>query len=440
MSIRFRRAWRIAGVVGVASLTVPMSPAGAESLRYQASAAADGTRLSVTIPGATVVDQVIDGGGPTAQAAVSSLGGSSALAAQPYPGELAIIGPGLGASLIGAPQPPAYPFVAASRYPSAPEQSVEPNPGYSLVARSTESTSEASARSGAANEASKVLLTQATATVKADPDQVVAEASNQVEALTVGPLSIASAASSARVVGKPNGDPERQSSLAVNGITITGQAVGFTDAGFVTPGGATPLPSSDPLLKALSSAGVAVSYLKSETTPTGVVAPGLQIVTTQAVPGVGRTATISLTLGRASANAQASTEAVELPADVPIAASPESAPDGPLTGSDVPMPVAIAPPTASTPAFDLAPVLQSSSSSAVSPASDAAVPGPADTETAAAEGGAATISAAAPLELAARPSSLNRISAGSTFYPLLLAAGALALVGLQIVRTVGVTK
>ena len=440
MSIRFRRAWRIAGVVGVASLTVPMSPAGAESLRYQASAAADGARLSVTIPGATVVDQVIDGGGPTAQAAVSSLGGSSALAAQPYPGELAIIGPGLGASQIGAPQPPAYPFVAASRYPSAPEQSVEPNPGYSLVARSTESTSEASARSGAANEASKVLLTQATATVKADPDQVVAEASNQVEALTVGPLSIASAASSARVVGKPNGDPERQSSLAVNGITITGQAVGFTDAGFVTPGGATPLPSSDPLLKALSSAGVAVSYLKSETTPTGVVAPGLQIVTTQAVPGVGRTATISLTLGRASANAQASTEAVELPADVPIAASPESAPDGSLIGSDVPTPVTIAPPTASTPAFDLTPVLQSSSSFAVSPASDAAIPGPADTGTTAAESGSATITAAAPVELAARPSSLNRISAGSTFYPLLLAAGALALVGFQIVRTVGVTK
>jgi hypothetical protein len=441
MSRRFRRAWRIAGVVGVASLTVPMSPAEAESLRYQASAGADGARLSVTIPGATVVDQVIDGGGPTAQAAVSSLGGSSALAAQPYPGELAIIGPGLGASLIGAPQPPAYPFVAASRYPSAPEQSVEPNPGYSLVARSTESASEASARSGSASDASKLFLTQATATVKADPEQVVAEASNRVEALTLGPLSIASAVSSARVVGKPNGDPERTSSLVVNGITIAGQAVGFTDAGFVTPGGASPLPSSDPLLKALSSAGVVVSYLKPETTPTGVVAPGLQIVTTQAVPGAGRTATISLTLGRASANAQASTEAVELPADVPVAASPESAaPDGSLTGSEVPGPMAITPPTASTPAFDLTPVLRSSSSSAAVPPSTVAVPAPADTETAAPENGSATVSAAAPVELAARPTALNRISAGSTFYPLLLAAGALALVGFQIVRTVGVTK
>ena len=442
MSSRFRRAWRIAGVVGVGILTVRMSPAAAGSLRYQASAAADGARLSVTIPGATVVDQIIDGGGPTAQAVVNSLGGSSALAAQPYPGELAIIGPGLGASLIGAPQPPAYPFVAASRYPSAPEQSVEPSPGYSLVARSTESSSEASARSGSSNETSKVLVTQATATVKADTEQqVVAEAANHVETLTVGPLSIASAVSAARVVGKPNGDPERQSSLLVSGVTIAGQPVGFTDAGFVTPGGATPLPPSDPLLKVLSSAGVAVSYLKPEETPAGVVAPGLQIVTTQAVPGAGRTATISLTLGRASANAQASTEAVELPADVPVSASPESAePFGSVPGSEGPAPVDIAPPTASIPAFDLTPVFQSSSSLGVPPSSDVAVPAPAGTETAAPESGSASITAAAPVQLAARPAALNRISAGSTFYPLLLAAGVLALVGFQIVRTVGVTK
>ena len=442
MSSRFRRAWRIAGVVGVAALAVPMTPAAAESVRYQASAAADGARLSVAIPGATVVDQIIDGGGPTAQAAVSSLGGSSALAAQPYPGELAIIGPGLGASLIGAPQPPAYPFVAASRYPSAPEQSVEPNPGYSLVARSAENSSEASARSGGASETNKVFVTQATATVTADPAQVVAEASNRVEALTVGPLSIASAVSSARVVGKPNGDPERASSLVVNGVTIAGQAVGFTDAGFVTPGGATPLPSSDPLLKALSSAGVAVSYLKPEPTPTGVVAPGIQIVTTQAVPGAGRTATVSLTLGRAAANAQASTEAVELPADVPVTASPESAlSDGSFSGSDGSTPVAVAPPTASTPPFDLTPVLRSSAESlGASPSVEMAVAAPAATGSGPAESGSATMAAAAPVELAARPAALNRISAGSTFYPLLLAAGALALVGFQIVRTVGVTK
>ena len=102
--------------------------------------------------------------------------------------------------------------------------------------------------------------------------------------------------------------------------------------------------------------------------------------------------------------------------------------------------MAITPPTASTPAFDLTPVLRSSSSSAAVPPSTVAVPAPADTETAAPENGSATISAAAPVELAARPAALNRISAGSTFYPLLLAAGALALVGFQIVRTVGVTK
>jgi hypothetical protein len=441
MRSRFRRAWRIAGVVGIASLAVPgMSPAGAESLRYQASAAADGARLSVTVPGATVVDQVIDGGGPTAQAEVNSLGGSSALAAQPYPGELAIIGPGLGASLIGAPQPPAYPFVAASRHPSAPEQSVEANPGYSLKARSTESTSEASARSGSADDTSHALLTQATASVMASPEQVIAAASNRVEALTVGPLSIASTLSSARVVGKPTGDPERQSSLVVNGVTIAGQAVGFTDAGFVTPGGATPLPPSDPLLKALSSAGVALSYLAPETTPTGVVAPGLRIVTTQEIPGAGRTATVSLTLGRAQAFAQASTEAVELPADTPVIAGPESAePAGSVSGGAGPDTASIAPPTASTPAFDLAPVLDSSFTSPPA-SSTVAVAAPPGTGTVAPAAGPTTTPQAGPVQLALRPSGLNRISAGSTFYPLLLAAGALALAGFRIIRTVGVTK
>lgn len=440
MRSRFRQASGMAVIVGVAILAVPgMSTAGAQSLRYQASAAADGARLSVTVPGATVVDQVIDGGGPTAQAAVDSLGNSSALAAQPYPGELAIIGPGLGASLIGAPQPPAYPFVAASRHPSAPEQSVAPGPGYSLVARSTESASEAAARSGSADEAARVLLTEATASVTASPEQVVAEASNRVDALTVGPLSIASALSSARVVGKPTGDPERASSLAVNGITIAGQAVGFTEAGFVTPGGATPLPSSDPLFQALSSAGVAVTYLHPETTPTGVVAPGLRIDTTQEVPGAGRTATVSLTLGRASANAQASTEAVELPADTPVFPSPESAEPGggSLSGGGLEAGalVAIAPPVATTPAFDLTPVLRSSSSTEGSPSTETGA-APADAQTAAPE---VRSSEAAPVQLAAGPAALNRISA-STFYPLFLAVGALALAGFQIVRTVGVTK
>ena len=429
----------MAGIVGIATLTAPgMSPAGAQSMRYQASAAADGARLSITVPGATVVDQIIDGGGPTAQAAIDSLGGSSALAAQPYPGELAIIGPGLGASLIGAPQPPAYPFVAASRHPSTPEQSVEPNPGYSLVARSTESASEASARSGSADETAKAFLTQATASVEAGPEQIVAEASNRVEALTVGPLSIASAVSSARVVGKPTGEPERQSSLVVNGIAIAGQAVGFTEAGFVTPGGATPLPSSDPLLQALSSAGVAVTYLHPEATPTGVVAPGVRIDTTQEVPGAGRTATISLTLGRASANAQASTEAVELPADTPVTATPESR--NAAEPGDSGATLAIAAPTASSPAFDLAPVFDSLSAAPVlrSPAAD---PAPASANgTSVPEADLTTLPQAAPVQLAIRPSGLNRIPAGSTFYPLLLAAGALALVGFRTIRTVGVTK
>jgi hypothetical protein len=183
---------------------------------------------------------------------------------------------------------------------------------------------------------------------------------------------------------------------------------------------------------------VAVTYLHPETTPAGVVAPGLRIVTTQEVPGAGRTATISLTLGRASANAQASTEAVELPADTPVTATPEST--YAAEPGDAGVAVAIAPPTASSPAFDLAPVFDSLSAAPMLP-SPAADPAPASpNEASVPEADPTTLPQAAPVQLAVRPSGLNRIPAGSTFYPLLLAAGALALVGFRTIRTVGVTK
>jgi hypothetical protein len=444
MKITSGRGKQLAGVVGLAGLTLAVTPpAGAQSIRYTASAAADGARLSVTVPGATVVDQIIDGGGPTAQAMASSLGSSSALAAQPYPGELAIIGPGLGASLIGAPQPPAYPFVAASRHPSAPEQKVEPNPGYSLVARSGEDFSDATARSGSGNDAGKVLLTEATASVKATADHVSAEAANRVEALTVGPLAIGSVLSSARVSRKPDTDPERASSLVVTGVSIAGQPVGFTEAGFVVAGTAVPLPPSDPLLAALSSAGVALSYLKADSTPTGVIAPGLRIVTRQEVPGAGRTATVSLTLGRASAGVEASSEAIELPADAPPTPVDQSENAGPAattsaaTSTTDAAPIGIALPGPSTPAFDLTPVVSAASSADPVAASPSPDPSSAD---------GAVVAPAAPaageqaIQLAHGPVPVGRVSAGSSFYPLLVLAGLVVWGGSHILRTVGVNK
>src|SRR5882724_4013701 len=127
-----RRPGRVGTLVGMLAVTAVLTgqgpPAQADDagLRYQAFATADGLRLGLLIPGASAVDQIIDAGGPVAQAVLNSLGTSAGFASQPYPGELVLIGPGLGATLLGLPQPPSYPFIAASRHPSTPEAHVEP--------------------------------------------------------------------------------------------------------------------------------------------------------------------------------------------------------------------------------------------------------------------------------------------------------------------------
>ena len=141
--------WRTVVALGAAGvLAVGLTGAGragADAIRFSASATADGGRLAFLVPGASVSDQIIDGGGPVAQADLDSLGSSRAFASTPYPGELGVIGPGIVASLINAPQPPPYPFIAQSSHPSTPEQHVEYGQFFKLQARSEETSSSATA-------------------------------------------------------------------------------------------------------------------------------------------------------------------------------------------------------------------------------------------------------------------------------------------------------
>ncbi|HYT39257.1 MAG TPA: hypothetical protein VEN99_07095, partial [Acidimicrobiia bacterium] len=308
--------WRVVVALGAAGVVAvgltAAGAAGADAIRFSASATADGGRLAFLVPGASVSDQIIDGGGPVAQADLDSLGSSRAFASTPYPGELGVIGPGIVASLINAPQPPPYPFIAQSRHPSTPEQHVEYGQFFKLQARSEETSSSATALTSDFGGDAKVFASRAEAKVASTGDEVAASASNRFEGLVAGPLQIASVVSSAAVNRAPGSDATRSSSLVVTGASINGQAVGFSDKGFVVGANATPLPPSDPLLKALAGAGVTVTYLSPEATPSGVVAPGLRIVTVREIPGAARTATLALTLGRASATVEASTESVGL--------------------------------------------------------------------------------------------------------------------------------
>jgi hypothetical protein len=417
----------------------------ADGVSFSASATADGGRMALFIPGASIADQIIDGGGPVAQADLDSLGSSGAFAATPYPGELGVIGPGIVASLVGAPQPPGYPFIAASRYPATPEQHVEYGQFYRLQANSGERSSEASARTSEFGGDIKMMATRASARVAADAGTVTALAGNRFEGVTAGPLQITSVDSSASV-SQGSAAAEKSSSLVVTGASVNGQVIGFSDQGFVLGGDARPLPPSDPLMAALGQAGVTVTYLKAETTPSGIVAPGLRIVAVRDIPGAQRTATVALTLGRASATVETtgeSTSPVELPTDNP-------GPTGdPTPESAIPM-VSAAPAATAAPSFGVDPVLADPAAAdfvAVVPnrgagaALEVAAP-------AAADGGgviaAPVASVAAPLAAAPRLVRnawwAKKINTGATIYPFLLVAGGLFIGGLRAARMAGVKQ
>jgi hypothetical protein len=357
-----------------------------------------------------------------------------------------VIGPGIVASLINAPQPPPYPFIAQSRHPSTPEQHVEYGQFFKLQAKSDETSSSATAATSDFGGDAKFFASRAEAKVSNTGDEVAAQASNRFEGLVAGPLQIVSVVSSAAVNRSPGSEATRASSLVVTGASINGQAVGFSDKGFVVGANATPLPPSDPLLKALAQAGVTVSYLSPEATPSGVVAPGLRIVTVREIPGAARTATLALTLGRASATVEASTESVGLPADSPAGSTDNDAAqfEGPVADqAPVPNPVvAAAPSPVETPVVENPIVL---------PAPPAFDPGlrVGDSASPPVSGtGKGKAAALAPSSGGAGPSAAPRlarrvrwskpIDTGRVMYPLLLAAGVFLFGGVHAARRVGV--
>jgi hypothetical protein len=439
---RCRRTGGLAGVLAVATvLFVPGAAQGDdEGLRYQAFASADGARFGLLVPGASAVDQIIDAGGPVAQAVLNSLGTSAGFAAQPYPGELALIGPGLGATLLGLPQPPGYPFIAASRHPSTPEAHVEPTAFYRLFSKSDQIASSAEARSGhtAPDGSSNGGFSQAAASVSREGSRVTADASNRVEGLTAGPLRLGAVVSSAKVGRLAGHDAERQSALEVTGVSIAGQAVGFSEQGLVLPGTNTPLPSSDPLLTALHQAQVKISYLKAEVTPDGVIAPGVQIVTVGTLPGAQRTVTLSVTLGRASASVEATGEDIALPTEE---AGPGATPTE--VGGEAAAPVEVAP-SAPVPIPEVPAVrgISDVTLPVLPAASFIAGPGEAPAAPAASSVTGAEMVAAPSvrvIQTAGRMAPVGEVSSAAV-YPLLALMGLFVVGGLLLVRGKGVSR
>lgn len=78
----------------VTVMTWPGSGAAAESRSLVAGASAQGMRVTYTVPDQFAVTQIMDGGGPVAQASVDTTGKAIGFASLPYPGENGVTAPG----------------------------------------------------------------------------------------------------------------------------------------------------------------------------------------------------------------------------------------------------------------------------------------------------------------------------------------------------------
>jgi hypothetical protein len=343
-----RRTYRVAVAAIAAGMPLmafaAMAPADS-STSYSGVAAADGIRFTTSAPGFLVVEDYVDGGGPTAQAAVSDIEGNRGFASVPYPGELAIAGPGLFAVATGQQFPGHYPFYVASAHPTTPTSAFDA-PGLSMKADSDASSASAAARFGP-NDEGDGGGARSTARVARDAEGITSEANGVANAVKVGPVEILGFTSTAKVRRGGSGGPERESSMQFSAMKVAETAVAVRDGQFVVAGTTVPLDGFAPVQKALADAGVSVEMVEETDTDDGVVSPGIQITRQQPAEQAGTTMIVRWTLGRTLAAAKVEAGAGSPGLDLggtpaPDFGVPDSADSGPAATppSDGPAPTA----------------------------------------------------------------------------------------------------
>jgi hypothetical protein len=295
-------------------LAAPAVAAGSSTVHavggaYQATASAEGVRVGVAAPRFLLVEQLVDAGAPVAQAAVDGLGGSSAFASVPYPGDVVVTLPGTLAAGSGHPVPPEarYPLYAGSDYPAAQEAKVS-EPGLELVAHSESLSSRASGMvaAGAGDSVISSLRSQASADRDPAAGTVRSVAITAADGISLGGvLQIGHVVARAEVTRAPDGQPARRSEFHADGVSIGGRTVGLDEKGLVVPGSGAPLPDTGALSDLLRQAHVTVTVLAPTTDPDGIVSGGLRLTAEQQIPG-GPPIVVSYTFGRAVAHASAS--------------------------------------------------------------------------------------------------------------------------------------
>jgi hypothetical protein len=279
---------------------------------FDASAASDGVRLRLEIPGAPLTARLVDVGAPSVQAAATSIGTSRGFAALPDPGELVQSAPGLAVGLLnqGA---AGLPPIALPTLPPYPLQVVSDINGdqhprlgegiYKLSADSIENRASSSAtgglQTGVAGNIAAVSST-ADAGYRREDGTVVATATTDIQALTVGPLTIGRVTSTATVTLK-DGTVAPSSTLSISALRIAGIDVAINGSGLQLASVPIPLPIGETLAGLLKGAGLDVKLTAAQKFDNAVIAPTL-VISTKVDTGIGtEPGTLSITLGGATA-------------------------------------------------------------------------------------------------------------------------------------------
>ncbi len=317
------------------------------------TATAQGMRITYTVPDFLVVTEVMDGGGPVAQAVLETGGQSTAFAALPYPGENGVGGPALVLGLLGQSPPASYPFyVRADSTVNPSTELKDPSGSYTLraAAEVRKSVGTADVAFGPPDHPASSATAHTEVLSAADGTMTVtAESRFSGLALGEGLLRIASVESrSVSVYGPADAEPRTTTALLIDGARIGDQAVTIGPDGVHAAGVPSPVPTGGPgpLNQALAQAGLTVRTVSAGPVEGGATADALEISRDQGppVPGMPRS-TLSLRIGGATTAVSAgSTSALvgtpELAADTPEAQGNADRSPAP-SGAD---PVVAAPP------------------------------------------------------------------------------------------------
>lgn len=304
--------------------------ADAAQVPFAGTALANAVQIRLQGEGFPVTDTPIDGGGPSAQAALSTFGSSQARALFPDPGEGAAA-PGLIAGLLSGgpgglppiqlPATPPYPLGVSSDAQTQPEADAGSGP-YRLKASSSTAVSKALAQAGGQSDAAGNALSGSAESVVASQPGGGAQATGATDmiGISIGPLTIGQIRTTAGLLSDATGALTRTSSAEISGVKIGGVPVDIVTKGLAVGGNSYPVPVSDAAAQALAAAHITLSLSPGRTDKDLVVSPALVISTPVDFDQQGASrvhGTIFITLGATSAQLDTSAPSVSV-AGVPV--------------------------------------------------------------------------------------------------------------------------